>query len=264
MILKLNDSHKTKLIDFLKVEKEINLFMLGDLENYGIDEFFLEYWAEFDENEEMTAVLMRYYKDFIVYSRKEFDVSKFSEIIKRNGYNNLSGEKSVVEKFSECMGEMEKRNMHFARLDEDNKLYKGEMLQNAVKTKVEDAPGIWRLHRIVNGGKDLYPLERLEKKIIDKAGRGYHLVNADGEMISSVETTAENSSSAMITGVCTHPDCRGSGHASALVSRLCMDLFAEGKTVCLFYDNPVAGKIYENLGFDDIASWSLWKSKGEA
>ncbi|MEG2918252.1 MAG: hypothetical protein RR891_00580 [Clostridium sp.] len=34
----------------------------------------------------------------------------------------------------------------------------------------------------------------------------------------------------------------------------------ENKTVCLFYDNPVAGEIYKNLGFEDICFWNLWKS----
>ncbi|MBZ9687115.1 hypothetical protein G9F72_012350 [Clostridium estertheticum] len=32
-------------------------------------------------------------------------------------------------------------------------------------------------------------------------------------------------------------------------------------TLCLFYDNPSAGKIYKSLGFEEIGFWSLWKGK---
>lgn len=42
MILKLNASHQNKLEKFLMEEKELNLFIIGDLENFGFNEEFIE------------------------------------------------------------------------------------------------------------------------------------------------------------------------------------------------------------------------------
>lgn len=261
MILKLNSSHREQLLEFLREEKEINLFIIGDVENYGFDNKIVNYWADFHESGEMIAVLMKFYEDFIVYSRSEFDVLGFSKIIKESNFKVLSGKKSVVEKFSKHIEIKEKRNMYFAKLDKFDKLYNGTLLNLVRPTKLEDVMKIYELQSILNGKKDLNSLERLQNKFIHKDGRGYHIINDKNEAISSAETTAENSYSAMIVAVCTNPSCRMNGYATAVVSKLCKDLLLEGKTLCLFYDNPAAGKIYKNLGFEEIDLWNLWKGK---
>jgi predicted GNAT family acetyltransferase len=61
----------------------------------------------------------------------------------------------------------------------------------------------------------------------------------------------------MIVGVCSHPEKRNQGLASLCMEALCHDILAEGKTLCLFYDNPKAGSIYKRLGFKDIGLWSM-------
>jgi predicted GNAT family acetyltransferase len=261
VILKLNSSYKKQLLEFLWEEKEINLFIIGDVETYGFDEKIVNYWADFQGNGQMTAVLMKFYEDFTVYSRSEFDVLGFSKIIKEKNFKVLSGEKSVVEKFSNHIEIIEKRNMYFAKLDKFDNLSNGTLSDPVRPTKLEDIIKIYELQTILNGKKDLNSLERLQNKFLHKYGRGYHIINDRNEAISSAETTAENSCSAMIVAVCTNPSYRRHGYATAVVSKLCMDLLLEEKTVCLFYDNPVAGKIYKNLGFEDIGFWSLWKNK---
>lgn len=63
--------------------------------------------------------------------------------------------------------------------------------------------------------------------------------------------------SAMIVGVATHQAFREQGLASRVMAQLCADLLHEGKSLCLFYDNPHAGVIYKRLGFQDIGSWTI-------
>lgn len=112
MILKLDDSHNIELLNFLKVKNELNLFMIGDLENYGFNKDFLEYWGEFDGNYKLIAVLMRFYEDFTIYSKEEFDVLGFSKIIKKCNFKLLGGERKAVEKFGKYINAKEKRNMY--------------------------------------------------------------------------------------------------------------------------------------------------------
>lgn len=261
MILKLNASHQNKLEKFLMEEKELNLFIIGDLENFGFNEEFIEYWGEFNENNEIIAVLLRFYDDFTVYSKGEFDALGFSKILKDYNFSLLSGKMSVVEKFSHHIKVYGKRGMYFAKLDKLDKLYSGVLLEVIQPTLQEDVVKLYELYTIIDGREDIETLGRLKSKFSSKGGRGYHIKNHKGEMVCSAETTAENKHSAMVVGVCTNPNYRNKGYATAVVSKLCKDLLLEGRTLCLFYDNPAAGKIYKNLGFEDIGFWSLWEGK---
>ncbi|MNB76202.1 Acetyltransferase (GNAT) family protein [compost metagenome] len=79
----------------------------------------------------------------------------------------------------------------------------------------------------------------------------------EGRVIATASTTAENSVSAMVISVATHPDYRGQGLASGVVSALCSELNTEGKSLCLFYDNPKAASIYKRIGFHDVGDWTM-------
>jgi predicted GNAT family acetyltransferase len=58
-----------------------------------------------------------------------------------------------------------------------------------------------------------------------------------------------------ISGVCTHPDHRGKGHAAALMSEVARAIVARGETPFLhaFADNTNAIALYERLGF--VTRW---------
>ncbi|MFP3916986.1 GNAT family N-acetyltransferase [Lysinibacillus telephonicus] len=91
-----------------------------------------------------------------------------------------------------------------------------------------------------------------------KTGRTY-FIRVNGEMVTTASTTAENSRSAMVVAVATKEEFKRKGLATDCMIKLCKDLLAEGKELCLFYDNPEAGKIYKRLGFEDIGFWNLYR-----
>lgn len=43
------------------------------------------------------------------------------------------------------------------------------------------------------------------------------------------------------------------------MEKLMADVLEEGKSLCLFYDNPEAGRIYKRLGFKDIGRWTMYR-----
>lgn len=67
----------------------------------------------------------------------------------------------------------------------------------------------------------------------------------------------EGASEGLIGGVYTAPEYRGRGYAAACTAALSRDLQSAGKTPCLFFENPVAGRVYMRLGFTPVGSWSL-------
>ena len=259
MITKLQEKHKEELLKLVMKEKELNLFIIGDIENYGFNKEFLEFWGDFSQSGEITAVLMRYYEDFVIYATGEFDVKRFSEIVNSIEFRMLSGEKNVVKKFSNLVNVKDKQDTHFAKLINGYNLYDGDAINLVMKTEIEDINEVWDLqNKKISEFTDLSPVERMKKKYMDKTARGYHIRNDKDQVVSSVETGGENSSSAMVLGVCTDPSYRGHGYAAAVTSKLCKELISEGKSPCLFYYNPKAGEIYKKLGFQDIGMWSMW------
>jgi predicted GNAT family acetyltransferase len=102
--------------------------------------------------------------------------------------------------------------------------------------------------------------EKSKKQLLSNMQHGsiYCGVLDDGRLVSVASTSAANSRSAMVVGVATQPGCRGRGYASAVVSSVCTASFAEGKEfLCLFYDNPNAGRIYNRIGFREIGEYAM-------
>lgn len=73
----------------------------------------------------------------------------------------------------------------------------------------------------------------------------------------------EGRDAGLIGGVFTAPLARGKGYAGACTAALCLDLQRDGKLPCLFYENPIAGRVYHRLGFEEIGQWGvLYLNKG--
>ncbi|WFD10345.1 GNAT family N-acetyltransferase [Tepidibacter hydrothermalis] len=254
MIIQLNNNYNKALMKYLKQESEINLFIIGDIENYGYDKNFQEIWGQINDDGLLIAVLLRFHHNLIFYSRDKFDINGFYNIMKNIDFKALSGEKSIIEKFQYLFDFSKKSDMHFCKLDDISKLKNINLNTQIKQLNLDKVESIIKLHQSI-AEFDNFPLEIVKRHF--ESGRSY-CIEEDDEVVSIAQTTAENSISAMIIGVCTHPNYRKKGYASACVSHLCKDLLKENKTLCLFYDNPKAGEMYKKLGFEDIGTWTCY------
>lgn len=264
MIRRLTKHDHDQLFSFLQKEPSFNLFIIGDIESFGYDADFQEIWGELDETGNLKAVLLRYYNSFIPYAQGDFDVEGFAVLIQQTNVFPfiLSGKSSIVERFEQWLTLGNKRVMYFCECDTDEYAneYANQMDYSIEikKATLEDVDRIIELRqRIAEFATAPRTRESLAKSLETKTGRTYY-IEQDGNMVASASTTAENSLSAMIVGVCTDEAHRQKGYASAIMTKLIQDLISEGKTLCLFYDNPQAGSIYKRLGFRDIGTWTMY------
>ncbi|GMB08006.1 GNAT family N-acetyltransferase [Thermolongibacillus altinsuensis] len=260
MIRKLTAADHDQVFSFLKKEAAINLFIIGDIEAFGYDQDFQELWGEFDENGMLKAVLLRFYDSYIPYAPSTFDVNGFAEIIRSNdGGVRLSGKSEVVEQFENVDGLSlgKKRVTYFCECNTISFTYEDEAYDVKLAT-VNDVDRIMELRRRISEFTATpASREMLLKSLETNTGRTYY-IEEDGQMVSSVSTTAENSLSAMVVGVCTDERYRQRGYASVIMKNVVKDYIRAGKTLCLFYDNPKAGRIYKRLGFYDIGTWTMY------
>ena len=265
MIRILNEADRQITMAFLSQEAAINLFIIGDIEVYGFDTDFQCLWGQFDTSGVLEGVLLKYRESYIPYFKKEnFDTSDFSNIIKAAAKDKkiiLSGKGDRVEPFISLLPEYQVKKMFFCELsslDELKPQASNEMIKIA---KPEDTMSIKALIDQIDEFRGTATnADEIAMKITTKAGRVYY-IEKDSEMVAVAQTSAENSKSAMIVGVATHPDYRNKGYTSQCMTKLCRDVLTEGKALCLFYDNPSAGSIYHRLGFETIGTWTMVKPK---
>ncbi|MEH7177738.1 GNAT family N-acetyltransferase [Neobacillus vireti] len=260
MIRKMTKNDHNHIMGFLSGEPSINLFIIGDLEVFGYDPDFQDIWAQFNKQGEIKAVLLRFYQSFIPYAKDEFDVDSFVSIITSFPQPRLlSGKTEIVEKF-EPYKELQlgkKQETFFAECKNIEYLEKTNI--EIKKADIVDVDQILSLRKSI----DEFQIRDDAQEILltsmqSNTSRSY-FTEENGTMTACVSTTAENSFSAMIVGVCTRKEYRRKGLATAIMHKLFRDVLNEGKLLCLFYDNPEAGRIYKRLGFKDIGKWTMYR-----
>ncbi|MBH0166202.1 GNAT family N-acetyltransferase [Fictibacillus sp. 7GRE50] len=258
MIVKMDQTWHKQVMDYLSEEPALNLFIIADIENFGYETDSQDIWADVDDNESITGILLRYKGNYLPYAKGEINAKAFSEIINKDkSYEMLSGKKEITEQFIPYLNFERTKELYFAELKDAKALNQNSSRQNIIQADVKDVESLMELKYLIKEfsiGKTAK--ESLEQALSTKTGRTYFIREED-TVVSCASSTAENSVSAMIVGVCSHPEKRNKGYASLCMEALCYDILAEGKTLCLFYDNPKAGSIYKRLGFKDIGFWSM-------
>jgi len=79
MIRRLSQKDHDIVMEYLLPEKEFNLFIIGDIENFGYEQEFMDIWGDFQGNQ-VTGILLRYFDSFIAYSKDlNFDAEAFCQ-----------------------------------------------------------------------------------------------------------------------------------------------------------------------------------------
>ncbi|TPG85698.1 GNAT family N-acetyltransferase [Brevibacillus laterosporus] len=267
MIRKLTKVDREAFFELVAEEKSLNLFLIGDVENFGFSTHFQELWGEWsaEDGNRLSAVLLRYYHGYVFYAPGRFDVEGFSSILLADQkLEILSGKQDCMQAFASYLPKHVTKTTYFAELVDDSRLPRDKINSFDVnKATVQDVKKIVQLRdQIKEFGISANAEEALRHTLESGTGRTYY-VAVNRETVACASTTAECSMAAMIVGVCTHPAYRKRGYASACMIALCKVVLAEGRNLCLFYDNPEAGAIYKRLGFQDIGMWTMYQIKRE-
>lgn len=260
MIRKLNKHDHEAVMKLVGKKPAENLFIIGDIEAHGYESTIQELWGQF-QNDTLIAVLLRYNENYIPYSEQEYDVEGFAEIIQSNPNRfEISGLKHIVGPLRSHIDReiRQSKETFYAKCTalsyevEEERMKRVDYLKSS--EYIENVEMLATIPEFAMANFSVESRERAEKH---KTGRTYIVRNEQGIMVASATSTAENSNSAMIVGVGTRPAFERKGFATLCMEKLCSDLLAEGKTVCLFYHNPAAGNIYKRLGFKDIGLWTM-------
>ncbi|KSU84780.1 MULTISPECIES: hypothetical protein [Fictibacillus] len=80
MIVKADDTLNEQILDYLDEEKAMNLFIIGDIENFGYDTDFQDIWVDLGKQGEIRGILLRYFGNYL---------PRAGSIYKRIGFKDI-------------------------------------------------------------------------------------------------------------------------------------------------------------------------------
>ncbi len=256
-VVKCDDTQRGELESFFARDPYYALFFIGNLEAMGLSHPDLDYWAQYDEQEQIVAVLLRYLTNFsILASDQDLDLTPLIEVIDgQEQVSRITGKMWIVDRIVGALQHhslpVENEN-YFCRLWAED--FQPDSTEGVRQTDLADAEGIHDL--FADGEFAHFTADSFRRRLTDGKCRVF-ATWVDERMVSAAATSAETTCSAMIGPVYTPATERGRGYASRVMSALCAALLADGKEPVLFYDNPSAGAIYRRVGFQDIGMFKM-------
>ncbi|MFT8310991.1 MAG: GNAT family N-acetyltransferase [Sporolactobacillus sp.] len=262
MIRRLTEKDRELVITFAGNRPAENLFILGDIEAFGMEGDAITLWGDFNEQGELISILLRYLGNFIPYARDPelLDGREWAKVIVESGQlKNFSGLQNLVEKIMPHIDVpiLKKQLCHYAKRDTRLPIDKTLIRKDVKMLFPEEAEKVVALRNSIFTNYSETP-STLQKNMDKGISRTYY-IERNNEPVSSVSTVAETAGAAMIVGVCTKKEYEHQGFATSCLIKTISALTAEYKQPCLFYDNPAAGRIYERLGFVPIEKWMMIK-----
>lgn len=255
MIRKLTADDRAATLALLGQAPEMNLYLLGNIEAIGFDADFCEFFGDFAEDGELRGVLNRYFTGWALYGAPHADWAEIARVIdglaeSARLQDNPGGIPSILPFLKRHQVERIEVEELMRLAAEDfapQPAPEGVTVRRATLADKQALVEVYReagnMHRSEAG---------VERPLRDAT---VMVAERDGRIVSVALTNAETSTLAMIGGVYTPPEARGSGLARAVVGALCAHLLEQGKTPCLYWANPSAGKVYRTLGFKPIGTW---------
>jgi predicted GNAT family acetyltransferase len=262
MIRLLTEKDRDQVLVFAGDRPAENLFILGDIEAFGMEGDSITLWGDYDEKGNLLSILLRYLGNFIPYARdsEALDGRAWAKVMLESGQlKNLSGLQNLVERIIPHikMPVTKKQLCHYAKRDLHFPIERALMRKDVKMLFPEEAEKVVELrHSIFIGYAETS--SALQTNMNKGISRTYY-IERNNEPVSSVSTVAETKGAAMIVGVCTKKEYEHQGFATSCLIKTISALSAEHKQPCLFYDNPSAGRIYEKLGFVPIEKWMMVK-----
>lgn len=259
-VIELGVNDKARIKNFLNHEPSFNGFVISDLE-YGNDEpDFARIYGECS-GRELKSVLVIFRDKMVYYSPHDRPVDCYIQHVRRSNVTKLVGKKELVDKFVPFLDIVGQSNCEVRELSNAPKLLTDNDPVVKRMTSREEAAKLYELflqveeYDLTGTERQIYIDEQM--KFVQNDTVRTYFAEINGEMVSTAAYMNDREGTAIVIGVATPAKYRKKGFASGVLFRLCSDAVNQGKTLYLFYTNPLAGSVYRNLGFEKGGEWKV-------
>lgn len=223
---KLTEQNRAEVEAYISAEPEYNVFVQGDLENYGFESKTVEIFGTRAADGALCALLLRYFNNYCLCMSGTAPVEELAAFLQARGAQYLSGKEADVAALAARMPGWKLRGTNLARMD---RLAGGAALPEGFSLRMlgpQDAQAVIGLEVQIDEFADSFRGVDREEKVeecrenLTRGGHAFGVYDGD-RLVALAETTAENSVSAMVVGVATLPGmarerlCRACVHAAA-------------------------------------------------
>lgn len=256
--------------EYVSYEPEMNLFITGDIEQFGLRDPVNAYAFE-NPDGTWDSIVVRFYANFVVYSQDPlYDAHAVAKFIRRATGDSLlgsiNGKLEVLGPLSSYFEDLSLRSLNMARcvrVDEDavSPLPEGVSIRRLTPNDYDamfQLLGSMHMYRGLYDSRSAIALAKQQHAANEARGCMSYGAFLDGELVSCASTGAASSEGAMIVGVGTRMDMRLEGIGSAVVAEVAQRCLDEDKRfVCVFYEGPEAGPFVQRLGFRRLGSYAM-------
>ncbi len=267
----LGEEDREKVFSYIdEIEPEMNIFIRGDIEQFGMSNP-VHVYALVDDEGEWDGLVLEFHSNFVCYSQNPlFDARAMAKLISQlrmeNGIGSINGKYEVIEALSPYFDDLELKSLELSILDyvyEDavapapDGVSIRKLTQDDYDDLLQMLSGVDELEVPLETPEDFAAVKRM-KIANEQHGCVTYGAFYNGEIISTAATSAASSESAMVVGVATRSDMRRFGIGSAVMKQLCVDQLAEGKKfLTLFYHKERVGKMYYRIGFAEAGCYGM-------
>lgn len=245
---------QVKILSYVNQLPCENLFISGDIIQFGFDQDFQKVWVE-EEQDELRGVYLLYRTHLCIYVHDlTMDFSNLIALIETLTITNINVLQPIAQKLKQYFPKANFRDTVIAECATVANLVDYQICEKAQLSDLDELVELRRLcFEETNVSKET--ITESVKQVIDEFV--IFMIKDQGKIVSMGYSNAQSDQAGMICSVCTHPDYRVKGYGSAVVSAIVADLAQHGKKSCLFFDNPKAASIYHKLGFKDVNIYTL-------
>lgn len=263
---KLGESDRARLLEYLSGEPECNIFIIGDIENFGFDDENVEVFAHEREGGGLDSVALRFFANYVVYAAApDFDAEVLAKFLNSRKHDLISGKGDVCRALMPYLEGLKLRETRLAGCREPREFPLEAEGLTMRRMRADEAETLVELFCEIDEFCDSYiegemRARRIEEKRaeIERGSEVCFGVFSGSELVSTAAVAACCSVGGMVVGVATRKGRRGRGLASGVVSAVCRERISAGcRTLAIFYDNPEAAKIYEKIGFVEVGDYGM-------
>lgn len=259
MIRLLQSDDQEKVLSYLYQDSTFNIFIIGDIEAFGMQTSFQRLYGEFDECHELLSVFLRYHDYSIYYSHKPVFNPQYLDVFNKDPFRFISGKTELMDLIYPHLSNFSRKDMYFCQNDQTTVPRINDERIKILKT-MDDAAKLYDLLITIDefNYATTHSKERFIQEKTNEERFGLTLfIQENQQMIATAATSAETTVNAMVVAVATSKNHRHQGNCTRVIQRL-LDIYIneKKKSLCLFYDNIEAGKIYHKLGFVTIGRWT--------
>lgn len=255
MIRQLEERDRERVTRLLAASPQLNLYMLSNLIAPGLASDYSRFWGD-ERGGELRGVVNLYGTGWSVYGRPDADWHALARLIDEHPtegerlQDNPGGVASILPYLcryrATWIGEEELMAL-------DGGAFRPQAAPPGALVRRATMEDLDALVAFYAGAERMARTRAAVERPLRE--RRVWVALTEGEVAAAVLTNAEIAGAAMIGGVFTRPDRRGRGLGQAVMSAICAELLAEGKTPHLYWENPVAGAVYRKLGFHPVGVW---------